>query len=495
MASEDPQSAEGKVDADPLVGRVLDGKYAIVRLIARGGMGRIYEARQQPLGRKVALKVLRPPAEAGDEDFTQRFAMEAATLARLRHGNTVTLFDFGRMRDPDTHFIVMELVDGQTLAELLRSRSRAEPTRLLRIAVEVCRSLGEAHELGVVHRDLKPSNIMVVETHEGESVKVLDFGIAKLAEGDDDVTQAGRIIGSPRYMSPEQVRGDRVDGRSDIYALGVILYEGLTGKRLFGSHSQAAQLTAHLAARVRTFEEVGITDLPASVEAMVARCLTKDVAERYADVEELLVALRACLNDLGATVSVSLPVQLNATQSVALTAPVLTPDLSEPTLDAEQFAGDAPTSPRRLWVLLLSVVALAAAVLAWLAVSAAPTVVPPSVEQAPAQPAVAVSGPEVTQAPTLSLRSVPPGVAVWEGEVQLGLTPLEVPLDAARSRRVFVLRQRGFVEQQLVHEGARSSEREVVLQVAPAAPRGRPAVERPAPSPTQRVDDDLIMER
>src|ERR1700722_3379276 len=220
--------------ADPLIGRTIGGRFKIIGVIARGGMGKVYRAEQSALGRVCAVKVLNPSYSGGqDPEFHKRFFLEASVASRLTHPNTVTIFDYGKT-DDGIYFMAMEFLDGVTLHRAIRQATFLPEDRAAHIARQICRALREAHAHGVIHRDLKPANIYLVEHgDERDFVKVLDFGLVKNVSGDsrgEELTQTGLFMGSPKYMAPEQIRGDRVDLRTDIYALGVILYEMITGK-------------------------------------------------------------------------------------------------------------------------------------------------------------------------------------------------------------------------------------------------------------------------
>src|SRR3954468_24070450 len=213
MTTQSPKQAQ----QDELIGRVINDRFRIISVIARGGMGRVYRAEQVPLGRLVAIKTLDPRSHTGDADpqFQQRFFLEASVASKLQHPNTVTVFDYGRTAD-DLYFIAMELVEGPPLLNLVRSEAPLPADRVIHIAMQIARSLREAHRLDVIHRDLKPGNVLLT-THgdEDDFVKVLDFGLVKNieTEASQELTKAGLFMGSPKYMSPEQIRGDRVDGR------------------------------------------------------------------------------------------------------------------------------------------------------------------------------------------------------------------------------------------------------------------------------------------
>jgi eukaryotic-like serine/threonine-protein kinase len=280
---------------DPLIGRMINDRYRILATIARGGMGKVYRAEQQPLGRLVALKVL-TPNYSGDSDpeFHKRFFLEASIASKLTHPNTVTIFDYGKT-DDEIFYIAMELLEGRTLHRLLREEAPLSADRTMHVARQICRSLREAHNLGVIHRDLKPANVYLL--HHGDErdvVKVLDFGLVKnLEDKGEDLTQAGLFMGSPKYMSPEQIRGERCDARVDIYALGVIMYEMLTGKVPFDRQNSVNILMAHIQEEVPPFRTMNANvNVPPALEAVVRKCMAKSVEARYASMEEVLTAIK-----------------------------------------------------------------------------------------------------------------------------------------------------------------------------------------------------------
>ena len=281
---------------DPLIGHTVDARFRIISLIARGGMGKVYRAEQAPLGRICALKVLNPSYDGdSDPEFHKRFFLEAATAAKLSHPNTVTIFDYGKSED-DIYYIAMEYLEGKTLHRMLREDGPFSEMRAAHIARQICRSLREAHSHGVVHRDLKPANVLLIDhSDEKDHVKVLDFGLVKDVSGKntDDLTQAGLFMGSPKYMAPEQITGTGVSPATDIYSLGIVLFEMLCGKVPFDRGKSVVTLMAHVNEPPPTVASIlpGLV-LSATMEAIVYKCLEKDPANRYQSMNELLNALK-----------------------------------------------------------------------------------------------------------------------------------------------------------------------------------------------------------
>lgn len=289
---------------DPLIGRTVHGRFEILELIARGGMGRVYKARQEPLGREVAIKVLGNQG-AQDPEFQARFFLEASISAKLSHPNTVTVFDYGKT-DDDVYFIAMEYVSGRTLSAVLKEEGPLDPQRAVSIAVQIARSVREAHGLGVIHCDLKPANVLLTNHgDEAEFVKVLDFGLVKKVAEEDELTHTGLFMGSPKYMSPEQIQGADVDCRTDIYALGVILYSMLAGQLPFERASQVQVLMAHMREAVPPLVRQDGVPVPQGIERVVMRCLSKDPDARFASMDELLVALRHACGEFGMSIETS----------------------------------------------------------------------------------------------------------------------------------------------------------------------------------------------
>ncbi|MCC7072214.1 MAG: protein kinase [Deltaproteobacteria bacterium] len=355
---------------DPLIGRVIDGRFTVQSVLGRGGMGVVYRAHQASLERSVALKVMSAPAHddesgAREAEFQRRFFLEAATVARLKHPNTITVFDYGSsvVDDQRLFFIAMELLDGAPLSRLVAQGRRLPPPRAVHIALQICRSLREAHRAGIVHRDLKPGNVMVLrpdhgdddDEAEGDFVKVLDFGLAKTRTFDGakpvpGLTKSGSFMGSPRYSAPEQVEGRPIDGRADIYSLGCVLYRLLSGKTPFDGQTPVEIMLKHLHDGV---PPLAVDEVPETLERLVMDCLQKEPSERPQTMDAVIQRLKLARAELGGVSVVvlsderaSLPPQLPAS-SLVDGAP-----LGEPSFSADELPPPAqqtvPARPAQL---------------------------------------------------------------------------------------------------------------------------------------------------
>src|SRR5215212_1738964 len=266
-------------------GTLIDDRYAILETLGGGGMAEVFLARDEVLGRRVALKVLRGQY-AGDEEFVERFRREAKSAAALNHPNIVQVYDQGRAND-GTYYMAMEYVPGGTLKERIVREGPLDPREAAGIAARVAEALDVAHGRGIVHRDIKPQNILISESG---AAKVADFGIARAAAS-KTVTETSLILGTAAYMSPEQVRGERVGPASDLYSLGVVLYEMLTGQLPYAADNPLATAMKHLDEPPRRPREANPA-VPEGMDALTAKLLAKDPGDRYASAAELAEDLR-----------------------------------------------------------------------------------------------------------------------------------------------------------------------------------------------------------
>ncbi len=264
--------------ADDLYGN----RYRVIGLLGTGGMARVYRARDELLGREVALKVLNERLSS-DRSFVERFRREAQNAASLNHPNIVALYDYGD--EDDRYFIVMELIEGRSLNEVITEDGALMPERAAEIARDTAKGLGRAHEAGIVHRDIKPHNIMI--TGNGQT-KVTDFGIARALGGNGEatMTQTGMVIGTAAYLSPEQAQGNPVDARSDVYSLGCVLHEALTGDAPFAGDTPLSIAYKHVRENPERASAVN-SDVPDALDAIVMKAMSKNPDNRYADAGEL----------------------------------------------------------------------------------------------------------------------------------------------------------------------------------------------------------------
>ena len=350
-------------ERDPMVGRTLEGRYTILSRLGSGSMGTVYRAKQHAMGREVAIKILRGD-RAADETAKARFLREARANSLLASPNTVTVFDFGQSESGE-FYLAMELLEGESLGQRLTRIGRLSPAAAADTARQALRSLAEAHAKGIIHRDLKPDNLFYARVRTGgagggheEIVKVLDFGIAKLvSETDDGIgvveTQAGTVFGTPRYMSPEQAQGKVLDARTDLYSLGVILFQMLTGRPPFTDNDAVVVMARHIKSMPkRPNEAVPDAQVPRELEDVVMKALAKSANDRQTNADvfgaEIIAAMEA-QHASSSGVRSALP---SASSGAAL------PESRRPSL----LPAQAPSPRKRslLWVLAPVVLVVAA---------------------------------------------------------------------------------------------------------------------------------------
>ncbi|MFT3706103.1 MAG: protein kinase [Archangium sp.] len=415
--TEDSTTAEVAADAlDPLVGQTIDGRFRIVDVIGKGAMGKVYRAVQLPLNRAVAVKVLDSTYGAGrDESFKQRFLVEAALTAKLNHPNTVRVVDYGSTKD-GLFFFAMEYLDGETLEKVL-AKGPLPWHRVLSIGQQMARALREAHELGVVHRDLKPANVVLLHADDDtDFVKVLDFGLVKsFVEGHElegrAITQQGMLMGSPPYMAPEQGEKNRADPRSDIYSLGTMLFEMLTGKPPYTGGGALEVILKHVNEPIppivtpSKFEQA-----PDALKAIVVRALAKSPMDRFQSMEELLLAMQELT---------PAPAARAPTQEVPVTeaaVPVVAPPVEAPAEEPLVLASP-PRSPSWLLIGGFFIAAVAGVLLTW-----------------------ALVKPSTASKLTFHLETVPTGANVFVDGKLMGVTPIDLEQGLANGRAGIDLR-------------------------------------------------------
>ena len=283
----------------PKPGDIIADRYRVVAPIGRGAMGTVYRAEHVQISKVMAIKLLHRELEQNPENVT-RFHREAESASRLNHPNTVHVFDFGRTKSGSL-YLVMEYVDGDDLGKVIGKEGPMPFGRVAYLCAQVAGSVADAHAAGIVHRDLKPENIVVAEGRDGETAKVLDFGLAKLFQGtvETQVTSSGTIVGTPYYMSPEQIQGQELDGRSDLYAMGAIMYECVVGEPPFDAPNPVGVLSKHLSEVPLRPSARSPLSVPAEADEIIMRCLEKDPDQRYQTAEDLRQDLIGYLTTVG----------------------------------------------------------------------------------------------------------------------------------------------------------------------------------------------------
>jgi eukaryotic-like serine/threonine-protein kinase len=473
-----PEGAE-PMGPDPLIGQVLSGKYHLLALHARGGMSRIYRAEQQGLKRTVAVKVLflagaqASGTETGSEpvkQLTQRFYLEASLLASLQHPNIVTVFDYGRLdeakpaetadaSDKGQFFTVMEFLDGKTLSQHLAEHGRLPYEEVVGLLRQMLQGLRVAHQAKVVHRDLKPSNLMIITNGDSEPIlKIVDFGIVKVmdrkgSDKEQELTREGVLVGSPRYMSPEQVLGHEVDPRSDIYSIGLIAYLLLTGVVPLSGETTVETMLAQVNKMPLRFAELeNPPDCPAWLESLVFWCIAKNKDGRPQDCDAVLKALKA--GPASSQIPTSPPSMVTSLPELGSVSRIRATEVG-PDVNIPVSFGEVSEAPPKGRGPVLAVGGLVAAAL--LAGGAYLALRDNGHKAGDTTTAIASTPPLASSAAArigyqLTITSVPSGARVYDGDVVLGSTPLPVPIDngsLAKGARPLILRLDGYEPQRV----------------------------------------------
>jgi serine/threonine-protein kinase len=492
---------------DPLLGTTIDGRYVVESILGQGGMGTVYAGRHAIIDKRVAIKVLRADHVENDPTAAQRFLVEAKAASKIGHQNIVDITDFGVLKDGQAYF-VMEFLDGPTLGKLVHEAGFLSPLRAIAITVQIARGLQAAHDKGIIHRDLKPENIFVLprDDRDGESelIKIVDFGIAKDQKNNRRLTMAGMVLGTPEYMSPEQATGQPTDHRVDMYALGCILYEMLTGDVPFKGETPTKTLTQHVfdAPEPPSKRRPDLA-IPAALEAIVLRTLQKKADERFADMRALMSALERVESELkpAAAASATSP---SAPSSPSSSPRIVAPAASQAPTVISPAATDstllAAVKPRRPGLLVaagaLGGVLVVGGTIALVrgpshkptspaaAVAAQPTTTTPSASPSPSTTPTAVAPADRAAEVELVLRTTPPGADVLRGAERLGATPLTLRWPRSDEAVALTFRHAGYRDAAREIVPSADKELEIVLErrasAAPSAPRV--AHSRPTPA-------------
>ena len=413
--------------AGNLVGQVIAERYHVLEKLGEGGMGQVYLAEHLRMGRKSAVKVMNP-ALSRDADAISRFNREASNASRISHPNVAAIYDFGETSE-GLIYLAMEYIDGEPLTKLIERQGALLPARAAAIVRQVGDALAAAHDLGIVHRDLKPDNIMVARARDGSDlVKVVDFGIAKAAGAEkQSVTRTGHVVGTPEYMSPEQLAGDPLDARSDVYSLGLVAFAMLTGALPFPSETAQESMIMRLTERPRSLAEMRPgTAWPESVQGVMDLALQRDVKSRYASAAEMGRDLEAALCGMPETTLSDAGTQPMAIRPLPPTR-VAAADAA-PTVLTSAAARQQGNLRRTGWITPLLAAAALVAVLT--AAGAAFTM--------SRDKAIAVSDPAERSTAPADSAAVPGAVASASAALpadSLPSAPRSVPDDAALSRR------------------------------------------------------------
>jgi serine/threonine-protein kinase len=475
---------------DPYVGTTFDGRYKIESVLGEGGMGIVYLARHKVIDKKVAIKVLRADM-AREKEITDRFLQEAKAASSIGNPHIIDISDFGHLPDGSTYF-VMEWLDGKPLSKALEETKPLPVARLANVARQIAEALASAHQRSIVHRDLKPDNIFLIKRgSEPDFVKILDFGIAKVSSGTSKLTRAGSVFGTPHYMSPEQAAGSTVDSRTDIYALGVILYEMASGRVPFDADNFMGILTQHMyKAPVPIRALVPAHDVPPGLEAIILKALSKKPEQRYQTMEELSQDLDKLVRG---AIPDAVPDMISRSGGFNVPADFFT----ERGMPAPVPATPAGHASRKRWGVYAGVAGVTAAVMIVVGIFAksssstasdahkatlAPTEVAPTPKPAEPPPAATPAPLEVKH---VLFASEPLDSHVFQNGQDLGATPLTVDVPIGQKVQVEVRRD-GFKSQTLTLDGTQPKMKVKLEKVAaaprPAPPRRTPTETAPRPA-------------
>ena len=433
------------VNAEALLGQVLDGRYRIDSILGYGGFGVVFRGVQTSIGRPIALKTLHPQL-AMAPTFFERFKREAEIASRLKHPNIITIYDFGRTAEGMCYF-VMELLEGESLRERVRRDGPLTLREAAAVIEQIAVGVGHAHHQNVVHRDLKPHNIMLTEVDGSEYVKVLDFGLVKAIEQEEEeqLTSTGQVLGTPQYMPPEQAGGDIVDARSDLFSLTAVFYYCLTGRSPYAANNVKKALTMGMAGNVEpvaTYREGA--PVPEAVDRFLVKGLKPEKEDRFQSAEEFTAALQAAVAGVPDAVLDAVPAPpLNASPEAGSAASSASRRQSATGARPRAVSASraiprsgsrmvpAPEAAPKSKGLLIGVAALtlllAIGGLAFALKGTPLAAVPP-----PSQPEPKAAPQHQTV--KVTIRTAPDGAEVLEGEVLLGKTPLNLELEKGSVR-------------------------------------------------------------